>query len=48
MLNEGQLLVKIFYESAQPMEVIGVEEPYSSVLYDEEGNPTDFKLIGCK
>jgi putative RecB family exonuclease len=23
-----------------------VEEPYSSVLYDEEGNPTDFKLIG--
>jgi putative RecB family exonuclease len=22
------------------------EEPYSSVLYDEEGNPTDFKLIG--
>jgi putative RecB family exonuclease len=28
------------------MEVIGVEERYSSVLYDEEGNPTDFKLIG--
>jgi putative RecB family exonuclease len=46
MLNEGQLLVKTFYESAQPMEVIGVEEPYSSVLYDEEGTPTDFKLIG--
>jgi CRISPR/Cas system-associated exonuclease Cas4 (RecB family) len=46
MLNEGQLLVKTFYESVKPMEVIGVEEPYSSVLYDEEGNPTDFKLIG--
>jgi len=46
MLNEGQLLVKTFCESAQPMEVVGVEEPYSSVLYDEEGNPTDFKLIG--
>jgi putative RecB family exonuclease len=46
MLNEGQLLVKTFCESAQPMEVIGVEEPYSSVLYDEEGNPTDFKLVG--
>ena len=46
MLNEGQLLVKTFYEGAKPMEVIGVEEPYSSVLYDEEGNPTDFKLIG--
>jgi len=46
LLNEGQLLVKTFYEGAKPMEVIGVEEPYSSVLYDEEGNPTDFKLIG--
>jgi len=46
LLNEGQLLVKTFYENAQPMEVVGVEEPYSSVLYDEEGNPTDFKLIG--
>jgi len=46
MLNEGQLLVKTFYESAKPMEIVGVEEPYSSVLYDEEGNPTDFKLIG--
>jgi len=46
MLNEGQLLVKTFYEGAKPMEVIGVEEPYSSVLYDEEGNQTDFKLIG--
>jgi len=46
MLNEGQLLVKTFCESAQPMEVVGVEEPYSSVLYDEEGNATDFKLIG--
>jgi putative RecB family exonuclease len=46
MLHEGQLLVKTFYESAKPMEVVGVEEPYSSVLYDEEGNPTDFKLIG--
>ena len=46
MLNEGQLLVKTFCESAQPMEVIGVEEPYSSVLYDEEGTPTDFKLVG--
>jgi len=46
MLSEGQLLLKTFYENAQPMEVFGVEEPYSSVLYDEEGNPTDFKLIG--
>ena len=46
MLNEGQRLVKTFYENVDPMEVIGVEEPYSSVLYDEEGNPTDFKLIG--
>jgi RecB family exonuclease len=46
MLAEGQLLVLTFYKNAEPMEVIGVEEPYSSVLFDEEGNPTDFKLIG--
>jgi putative RecB family exonuclease len=46
LFHDGQLLVKIFYESAQPMEVVGVEEPYSSILFDEEGNPTDFKLIG--
>jgi putative RecB family exonuclease len=46
MLAEGQRLVLTFYKNAEPMEVVGVEEPYSSVLYDEEGNPTDFKLIG--
>jgi CRISPR/Cas system-associated exonuclease Cas4 (RecB family) len=46
MLAEGQRLVLTFYKNAEPMEVIGVEEPYSSVLYDEDGNPTDFKLIG--
>ena len=46
MLAEGQRLVLTFYKNAEPMEVVGVEEPYSSVLYDEKGNPTDFKLIG--
>jgi len=46
MLAEGQRLVLIFYKNAEPMEVIGVEEPYSSVLYDEDGNPSDMKLIG--
>ncbi|MEJ2235317.1 MAG: PD-(D/E)XK nuclease family protein, partial [Syntrophobacterales bacterium] len=46
MLAEGQRLVLTFYKNAEPMEVVGVEEPYSSVLYDEEANPTDFKLIG--
>jgi len=46
MLAEGQGLVLTFYKNAEPMEIIGVEEPYSSVLYDEEGNSTDFKLIG--
>ena len=46
MLAEGQRLVLTFYKNAEPMEVVGVEEPYSSVLYDEEGNPTDFKLVG--
>jgi len=46
LLTEGQLLVKTFYEGAKPMEVVGVEEPYSAVLYDDKGNPTDLKLIG--
>jgi putative RecB family exonuclease len=46
MLNEGQRLVKTFYENVDPMEVVAVEEPLSAPLYDEDGNLTDFNLIG--
>lgn len=46
MLTEGQLIVKTFYENVDPMEVVAVEEPLSAPLYDEDGNLTDFNLIG--
>ena len=46
MLQDGIRLVKTFYEGVKPMEVVAVEEPLSAPLYDEQGNQTDFRLIG--
>jgi putative RecB family exonuclease len=46
LLADGQRLVKTFYENVEPMEVVAVEEPLSAPLYDEDGKPSDMKLIG--
>jgi putative RecB family exonuclease len=44
----GKAILKAFYESVdlKGMEIVGVELPLSATLYTDEGQPTDFKLIG--
>ena len=46
LLADGRRLVETFFRNIEPMEVVSVEQPLSASLYDEEGNPTDMKLIG--
>jgi putative RecB family exonuclease len=46
LLADARRLVEVFYRDVEPMEVVSVEQPLSAPLYDEEGNPTDMKLIG--
>lgn len=44
----GKAILKAFYESVdlKGMEIVDVELPLSATLYTDEGQPTDFKLIG--
>jgi len=46
LLADARRLVETFCRNAEPMEVVSVEQPLSAPLYDEEGNPSDMKLIG--
>jgi putative RecB family exonuclease len=44
----GKAILKAFYESVdlKGMEIVGVELPLSATLYTDEGQRTDFQLIG--
>jgi putative RecB family exonuclease len=44
----GKAILKAFYESVdlKGMEIVEVEMPLSATLYTDEGQQTDFKLIG--
>jgi putative RecB family exonuclease len=46
LLADSRRLVETFYRNIEPMEVVSVEQPLSAPLYDEDGNPSDMKLIG--
>ena len=47
-VNMGRALLKTFHEETDlaGMEVVDVELPLSATLYNENGQPTDLKLIG--
>ncbi len=47
-MSMGKAILKAFYESVDlnAMEIVDVELPLSATLYTDEGQPTDFKLIG--
>jgi putative RecB family exonuclease len=44
----GKTIIKAFYESVDlsGLEIVDVQLPLSATLYTDEGQPTDFKLIG--
>ena len=47
-INTGKSLLEVFYESVDlsGYEVVGVEMPLSAPLYTDEGEVTDFQLVG--
>ena len=48
LLTMGKAMLKAFYESVDlnGHQVVDVELPLAATLYTDEGDPTDFKLIG--
>jgi putative RecB family exonuclease len=48
VIKMGKAILKSFYESVdlKGMEIVDVEMPLSATLYTDEGQQTDFKLIG--
>lgn len=46
LLADARRLVETFYRNVEPMEVVAIEKQLSAQLFDDEGNPTDMKLIG--
>jgi len=48
VIKMGKAILKAFYDSVDlvSMEIVDVELPLSATLYTDEGQPTDFKLIG--
>jgi putative RecB family exonuclease len=46
LLAAARRLVETFYREVDPLEVVAIEQPLTAPLYNEEGNPTDVKLIG--
>jgi putative RecB family exonuclease len=48
VIKMGKAILKAFYESVDlaNTEIVGVELPLSATLYTDEGQSTDFKLIG--
>ena len=47
-IRMGKAMLKAFYESVDltNMEIVEVELPLSATLFADEGQPTDFKLVG--
>ena len=48
-IEMGKAMLEAFYmakENEPKMEIIGIELPLSAILYDTDGQPTDFKLTG--
>ena len=49
LINQGKGLIRMFYESVDltGYEIVSVEMPVSARIYNEEGEPTDFRLVGA-
>jgi putative RecB family exonuclease len=48
-LSMGKALLKTFHENVQihlPENIVAIEHPLKATLFTEDGNPTDFKLVG--
>ena len=47
-IDMGKALLKVFYDNNEvaPADIVDVEIPLTATLYTQEGEPTDFKLVG--
>ena len=48
LISLGKSLIRTFYENVDQtgFQIVGVEMPVAAELFDENGEPTDFKLVG--
>lgn len=48
LINQGKALIRTFYESVDltGYQIVSVEMPISARIYNEDGEPTDFRLVG--